>query len=272
MNRFIKKIAAAALAVAISAGAAVSASAQSCIPLPEVKVVDLDQLGDSVVYNGYPDYGIRVLAENRTVKKNPLHVMSSSDFVVPKGKKLTLKKGAVIDGNMYIEQGATVSVSGGVLNVRGNLICDGALNIGEKASMTLADNSSFVVNTSGTFKYNADGIVLMSDANYACFGKLTYKYLDDSTAEKIAAKPLCVLAEDENTGKLTMITDEKSISGYISVLRNYGYGNPGSQSTNVYFIMGNGSRIRVQTAADKISDIAGVNVAKMIRLVEEIYN
>lgn len=104
--------------------------------------------------------------------------------------------------------------------------------------------------------------------HYACFGKFTYKYLDDSTAQTIAAKPLCVLAGD--FGKLSMVTDEKSIDGYVSMLRDYGHGNPGSTSDSLYFIMGNGSRIRVDTAADKVSDIAGVRVLIMIKLTDEL--
>ena len=247
MNRFVRKIAAVTLAVAISAGgagsvhhesAAVRASAQNCVPLPEVKTVELDRLGDRVAYSGYPDYGVSVLVENCTVKKSPIYVKPgdtpTSEFVVPKGKKLVLKKGAVIDGSMYIEKGATVSVSGGTLKLNGRLICDGALNIGEKATMSLADGSRFVVNTSGTFRYNADGITINRDADYACFGKFTYKYLGDSTAQAIAAKPLCVLTGDY--GKLSMVTDEKSIDGYVSMLRDYGHGNPGSTSDSLYFI------------------------------------
>ena len=272
MNRFVRKIAAVTLAVAISAGAAVSASAQNCVPLPEVKTVELDRLGDRVAYSGYPDYGVSVLVENCTVKKSPIYVKPgdtpTSEFVVPKGKKLVLKKGAVIDGSMYIEKGATVSVSGGTLKLNGRLICDGALNIGEKATMSLADGSRFVVNTSGTFRYNADGITINRDADYACFGKFTYKYLGDSTAQAIAAKPLCVLTGDY--GNLSMVTDEKSIDGYVSMLRDYGHGNPGSTSDSLYFIMGNGSRIRVDTAADSVSNIAGVRVLRMIELTDEL--
>lgn len=272
MKRFIRTIAAAALAAVISMGAAASVSAQECIPLPEVKTVELDRLGDRVAYSGYPDYGISVLVGNCTVRKAPIYVKPgetpTSEFVVPKGKKLVLKKGAVIDGSMYIEKGATVSVSGGTFLVRGKLICDGSLNIGEKAYMSLADGSRFVVNTSGTFRYNADGITIDQDANLACFGKFTYKYLDDSTAQKITAKPLCVLTGDP--GKLSVVTDEKSIDGYVSMLRDYGHGNPGSTSESLYFIMGNGSRIRVDSAADKVSDIAGVRVLRMIELTDNI--
>ena len=104
--------------------------------------------------------------------------------------------------------------------------------------------------------------------HYACFGKFTYKYLDDSTAQTIAAKPLCVLVGD--FGKLSMVTDEKSIDGYVSMLRDYGHGNPGSTSDSLYFIMGNGSGIRVDTAADKVSDIAVVRVLIMIKLTDEL--
>ena len=118
---------------------------------------------------------------------------------------------------MYIEKGATVSVSGGTLKVNGRLICDGRLNIGENGYMSLADGSRFVVNTSGTFRYNADGITINRDADYACFGKFTYKYLDDSTAQTIAAKPLCVLAGD--SGKLSMVTDGATTGTGIPVLR-----------------------------------------------------
>lgn len=134
--------------------------------------------------------------------------------------------------------------------------------------MSLADGSRFVVNTSGTFRYNADGITINRDADYACFGKFTYKYLGDSTAQAIAAKPLCVLTGDY--GKLSMVTDGESIDGYVSMLRDYGHGNHGSTSESLYFIMGNGSGIRVDTAADSVSNIAGVRVLRMIELTDEL--
>lgn len=273
MKGFIRKMAAAALAVAISAGAAVSASAQNCIPAPEVKVVELERLGDSAAYSGYPDYGVTVLLKNRTIKKNPLHVQSGdsayAEFVVPSGRKLTLQKGAYIDGNMYIEKGATVSVTGGLFAVRGNLICDGTLNIGENADISLAKKSRFVVNISGTFRYNADGMFLNREAEYACFGKFSSRYLEEAYADMVAAKPLCVLAEGNNIGEFTVVTDEKTIDGYISKMRDYGYGNPGTSSSDLDFIMGNGSKIRVSMWADRISSIAGVDVLRMIKLTDE---
>ena len=67
-----------------------------------------------------------------------------------------------------------------------------------------------------------------------------------------------------------MVTDGESIDGYVSMLRGYGHGNPGSTSESLYFIMGNGSRIRVDTAADSVSNIAGVRVLRMIELTDEL--
>ena len=61
-----------------------------------------------------------------------------------------------------------------------------------------------------------------------------------------------------------------SSDGYVSMLRGYGHGNPGSTSESLYFIMGNGSRIRVDTAADSVSNIAGVRVLRMIELTDEL--
>lgn len=273
MNGFVRKIAAAALAAAISVGAALSASAQSCVTAPEVKVVELDSLGDGMGYHGYPDFGIQVLLKNMTVKKNPLYVRpgdtACSELVIPKGKKLTLKKGAIIDGDMYIEKGASVAVSGGTLKVSGNLVCDGTLSIGEKAGLSLTAESRFVINTTGTLRYNADGISISPDADVACFGKLKYKYLSDEEAGLISAKPVCMLVQADDYGRLEMVTDEKSMSGYVSGLTDYGYGNPGTRSDNLYFIMGNGSKIRVVSASDKISNIAGVNILKIRKLTDE---
>lgn len=273
MKKFVRIILAAALAAGLSVGTAFSASAMNCVDSPEQKLVETDRLGDSVKYNGYPDFGAKILVSNRTVKTAPLHVKNAEihSLVVPAGKKLTLRKGAVIDGDLYIEKGGTVAVSGGSLIVNGSLVCDGTLKIGEKGYLGLSAGSRFVVNTTGTFRYDADGIGINSDADYACFGKMTWKYLEDEVAEKICAKPLCVVAESEEDGKFSLVADEDGINGYVSMLTQYGYGNPGSHSTMVSLIMGNGSRIRVKTASGNVQDIAGVRVHYLGLLTDELF-
>ena len=94
MKKFVRIILAAVLAAGISVGTAFSASAMNCVDSPEQKLVEIDRLGDSVKYNGYPDFGAKILVSNRTVKTAPLHVKNAEihSLVVPAGKKLTLRK------------------------------------------------------------------------------------------------------------------------------------------------------------------------------------
>ena len=51
-----------------------------------------------------------------------------------------------------------------------------------------------------------------------------------------------------------LLNTTDSVKSFVELLTKYDYGNPGSHSTMVSLIMGNGSRIRVKTASGNVQD------------------
>lgn len=98
--------------------------------------IPIERLGGSVSISE----DIADIVKSRSVN-NTLVIEQGQTVYIPSGVKLTLKAGAVINGNLVIEDGGSLVVKGGSLEVDGGLICLGKLYAEKNAKLLLRDDS-----------------------------------------------------------------------------------------------------------------------------------
>ncbi len=267
MKKAVKILISGLLAAALTSGAGLSAAA--CPDIPEQKTVSLSRIDDSTEFNCFPNFGAEILVSFRSVK-NRLVIDDDEVLVIPAGKKLVLNKGAHIKGTLYIEQGGYLAVRGGSLTDCGSIVCDGTISVGENAGLSISAGSHFIVTSLGTLKFSAEYPEISRFADYACFGELKYKYLDDKTADKILAEPVCAVSGME---EMTAISDDKALKDYISGMTDY-FGSATLTGAGaeefVSVMLDNGSCVKIKQAGGKTTYIDNVFISGLKELAAQV--
>lgn len=219
--KIMKRIAAAVAAAVCCAAVACAAFAQG-----GAGDVSLGRIGGSLIYHGAAGTGADFLVKNRTVKSGALVVAKDETLVVPAGKKLVLQRGLEVFGQLYIEEGGYVAVSGGSADVCGTIVCDGTLAIGKNAAARISDRGTLFVNSCGTLKYRTEqALNVMSRADAVCLGTLDAPALDEASAAYLKSAPVCASVIDRDPDKNDVrrfTTDEGELSEIIGCTAAYG--------------------------------------------------
>ncbi|MCM1333714.1 MAG: hypothetical protein NC084_06960 [Bacteroides sp.] len=131
--------------------------------------------------------------ESAAVEKT-LAVGRNESLVVPRGITVTLKKGARIDGAIYIHKGGKLRVEEGSFSVSpsGGVISDGILSFGKKAAFTVENGGEVMIGKTGRLNVSAKATLKLGDtATVACFGKTSAKN------ERIGTKLAAVILTEE---------------------------------------------------------------------------
>ena len=133
---------------------------------------------------------------NKSVRIQNTIVMETGDYlVIPRGKTLRLKNGAVLDGNIYIENGGKLILEKGWFFVRGTIISDGTIVVytgGENAYIGGAampvSGALYVSEKGRLIEKKSDGTGLSvefssrisrsDNGTVVCLGKTNCKYGD----------------------------------------------------------------------------------------------
>lgn len=127
---------------------------------------------------------------NKSVSISKKLVVSEDEFlVIPSGTTLALKNGADISGNVYLENGGKLTLSGGETKIEGAVVSDGKITVKSKATLRL--NGDIYVSPQGALSIANEGNVFVDnldpDADFVCLGKTDSKLYD------IAKNPLAAV-------------------------------------------------------------------------------
>lgn len=268
--KVLKRIAAAAAAVVCCAAVACAAFAQGAD-------VSLDRIGSSLIYHGVAGTGADFLVKNRTVKSGALVVAKDETFVVPAGKKLVLKQGMEVSGQLYIEEGGYVAVSGGSMDVSGAVVCDGTLAFGGNASLFVYDRGTLFVNACGTLKYRSEIIpAVLSRADAVCLGTLDASdAMGEAIADYIMPQPVAAVVTDRDPDKNDVqrfTADKKELSQIIGCTANYGEFDGPDYERLSRVMFSNGAVIDLWQIDGLQYTAAGVNTYLLRGLCEEVFS
>ncbi len=113
-----------------------------------------------------------------TVKDQTVAVGRNESLIVPKNVTLVLKRGARIDGTVYIHKGGKLRITDGNLSVSpsGAVISDGTLSIGKKAEFTVENGGEVFIGKTGRFILTSEENLRFADmATVVCVGKTNAK-------------------------------------------------------------------------------------------------
>ncbi len=135
--------------------------------------------------------------ETATVKDRAVAVGRNESLIVPRNVTLVLKKGARIDGSIYIQKGGKLRVTDGDFSVSpsGAVISDGTLSIGNRAEFTVENGGEVFVGKTGRLSITSEESLRFGDmATVVCVGKTNAKN------ERIGKKLIAVyLTKDGET-------------------------------------------------------------------------
>lgn len=268
--RILKQIAAAAAAL-------ICCAAVTCAAFAQGADVSLERIGASLIYHGVAGTGADFLVKNRTVKSGALVVAKGETFVVPAGRKLVLNRGMDVAGQLYIEEGGYVAVSGGSMDVSGAVVCDGTLAFGRNASLYVCDRGTLFVNSCGTLKYRSELTpAVLSRADAVCLGALDAPdEMYEIIADCIMPQPVAAVITDRDPDKNDVqrfTTDEKELSRILENTALYGEfdGPDYEQLSRVMF--SNGAVIDLWQIDGLQYTAAGVNTYLLKGLCKEVFS
>lgn len=188
---------AAALLICTGVRTAVDCSAAETTPVVSfgkaAKRSGLSRIKSSLFYSDCDFTEIPVLKKSRTIK-NCFVLDRRETLIIPDGKTLTLRGGADIDGDIYIEKGGKLVLDYFSVTLRGDIVCFGDLSV-TGGTLYCADGSMIYVAEGGSFTAADDGgtaeeinarVETDLGANVVCFGECN---ITDPTfaAEPVAA-------------------------------------------------------------------------------------
>ncbi len=134
--------------------------------------ITTENLGSTV--DAYEKYDTRyaVIQKNRTVK-NTLNVPAYETLYIPSGVRLTLNSGMKLEGDLYIENGGTLIVKGGTLDIRGSLICDGTLAAGSASKVSVGGSGRVYCSAESTVRIRTSNVSLEDTSTAVCLGKFS---------------------------------------------------------------------------------------------------
>lgn len=161
------------------------------------------------------DYGcakLTYLSKSAWLKNNTLEVAEDEFLLVPKGVKLYLDNGAVINGSVYIANGGYLFIRGGEVEVcaGGSIYADGYISIGAECDVTLDRSGEIFINKVGSLRVASDASFdANSLGNIICMGrtnsssdliskKLAAAFLCDANGVSMAETPQTLLPSDRN--------------------------------------------------------------------------
>lgn len=128
---------------------------------------------------------VSVLNKSVSVSRS-LSVAAGELLVIPGGRTLTLKKGAQIDGGVYVEKGGKLTFSGGEVIINGSVVSDGKVTLKSAASAEV--NGELYVSGQGTLSVGSDEKLFVDqNGKVVCLGKTNSSMLD------IAVNPIAAV-------------------------------------------------------------------------------
>lgn len=266
----MKKISGILLAAMICVCTAVSASAAGTgTTLGKIKSVITSVTPDDI-----SQAEISVLNKSVSVLKS-LEVADGEFLVIPSGKSLSLRQGAEIDGDVYVEKGGKLTFSGGNVTINGSLVSDGTVTLKSDANILVCGN--VYVSGKGTLSAGSDEkIIIDENGKIVCLGKTNSKLTD------IGTKPIAAVLKsfgiDDRAIKAEALTD--NFNSVIPDPDKYYTESEipaGGVSSTLYLFFDNGACISARkTGADvngeKYMSVCGVNVRYALLAIDMAAN
>lgn len=127
------------------------------------------------------------LKKNKSIR-DTLVISEGETLVVPKDCTLVLYGGCIVDGTMFVENGARLLVKSDKFEINGSVFNDGYAFLGAKSSLAVNDGGMLYTSAKGRIVVKTDRVVIFESCSTACLGKGTF-----STA-KAAFNPSIVSA------------------------------------------------------------------------------
>ena len=200
-----------------------------------------------------------------------LEIPENWAVVVKSGSKLVLKKGCVVKGTLYVEEGGYLAVSGGTLDIQGTVVSDGTISVGKKAALNVAEKGELYVSASGLFKSKTEHISLDDNCSVACLGRTSISGCEQDVKNTFNAEPIFAVNVKKNpyTGgmlEFVQLTPEQAV-GTVSGGYYLNDENPaGGCSEVLTVVFGNGSSVRFLHREDKIYNIGGAEMSVLARI------
>ncbi|MCM1333821.1 MAG: hypothetical protein NC084_01430 [Bacteroides sp.] len=267
MNRIIGVILAACLFLGAGFGASAADEADKSPAIAGLKSVRVEEVLSAE---------IAVLTKSVSISK-ALDVSEDGFLVIPSGKTLILKKGARINGSVYIENGGTLTFRAGTATIGGSIVSDGKVKIEDESYVRVggvlyvSPRGGLSVGEKSTLKQKGIG------GSIVCLGET------DSDLAEIAKKPLAAVITriDPYTGdmiwvKSTADDPDAAIPSEIvpDPSKYYTDDFPAGGSANtVTFFFENGALITAEKWGDKLdeknySSVAGVWIKGALAAIE----
>lgn len=113
------------------------------------------------------------LKKNKSIQ-DTLVISKDETLVVPKDCTLTLYGGCIVDGTLFVENGARLLVKSSKLEINGSVVNDGYAFIGAKSSLSLNDSGMLYTSAKGKITIKTKRVVISEFCSTACLGKGTF--------------------------------------------------------------------------------------------------
>lgn len=161
----------------------------------------------------------------------------NESLIVPKNVTLVLKRGARIDGTVYLCKGGKLRITGGDFSVSssGAVISDGILSIGKKAEFTVENGGEVFIGKTGRLSVTNGASLRFADmATVACVGKT------NARDERIGTR--LIAAYVTKNGETTLSEDPEA---ELPAPEMYDLDFHISNSTSILYLFENGVSLRV---------------------------
>lgn len=196
------------------------------------------------------------ILKTTTVKDQTVAVGRNESLIVPKNVTLVLKRGARIDGMVYVQKGGKLRITSGDLSVSpsGAVISDGVLSIGKKAEFTVENGGEIFVGKTGRLSITSEEKLQFGEmATVVCIGKTNAKN------EKIG-KNLIAAYVTEN-GKTTLSENPEA---ELPTAETYALDFRTLSETTVLYIFDHGVSFRVKKDSDRFVYIGKVRIGTAV--------
>lgn len=254
------------LAAAVTAGALSMGAFAADVPL--------SRLGSSAEFFAEAflssDMKAAELTESRSVK-NTLVIAENEALVVPKGCKLTLKKGCRVEGTLYIENGGYLAVSGGTLEITGSVVNDGTVSVGAKAGLNVFSGGELFTSAQGVFKSKTKKAFADETSTVVCLGESAVSGCSDDSKRALCPNALSAVEVSYNLDGVDsskQLSAEDALKAADTEYFLLDSAPAGGVVELVTILFDNGSAIKIQLVDEKIVCIGGAEMRVLLKTVE----
>lgn len=223
--------------------------------------------------NLFSDENNNVIVIDQSIAVEKCIILNENEtIIIGQDCELIINNGISIEGTLFISSGGKIIVEGGSFEIKGNIISEGNINIGQNARLNVYSNGNVFISNRGAFQCETENISI-DNGVISCLGEKSIKYcseeLKSNFADEISQAIYTVIDTKGNILESNEITD-KEIYSKLNTVYNINNNVPQNGLIEILEIsFDNGNIVKIKFMYERISEINNVKISDILNLSEQ---